>query len=99
MFQYESPDIYGERPIYTAVVKKPDLQCLKILLEKGAKIDVINISGYPLISRAMLNFTYFSIIETLVEYGASVDSMDIYSGKTPLHIVAMINDLKMAKVG
>ncbi|KAK6626512.1 hypothetical protein RUM44_008985 [Polyplax serrata] len=90
-------DVFGERPMYTACVKKPNVECLNLLLNFGATPEYTNIFGMTLLSRAILNFTEFEIIKTLVRNGASVNTVDVNTGKAPLHYAALINDVRITK--
>ena len=84
--------------MYTCSVKRPNIECLNLLLEAGAAPDYYHITGISLLSRAIFDSTDFEIIERLIESGADVNYRDFYSGKTPLHVAAAVNNLSIVKV-
>lgn len=96
--QFESSDCFGERPIYTCSVKKPNLPLLNILLDAGASSEYENETGLSLLSRAILNEDNFRIVKRLVLDGADVNHQDRFCKRTPLHMAAMINSSRTVKV-
>jgi len=67
------------------------LDCVKALLEKGAKIDLPDPEGVtPLIS-AIFN-THFDVAKYLIEKGANVDRWDWW-GRSPLYLAVDYNTL------
>lgn len=97
-FQYEKVDIYGQKPMYTAAVQSPNLDCLNLLIVAGASAEYYHRSGATLLMRTILSMPNFLIIKTLVESGACVNSREISTGRTPLHYAVMIDNLKIVKV-
>jgi ankyrin repeat protein len=67
------------------------LECMKALVEKGAKIDLPDPEGVtPLIS-AIFN-AHFDVAKYLIDKGASVDRWDWW-GRTPLYLAVDYNTL------
>jgi uncharacterized protein len=72
-------------------VREGCLDCVKALIEKGAKIDLPDPEGVtPLIS-AIFN-THFDVAKYLIEKGANVDRWDWW-GRTPLYLAVDYNTL------
>ncbi len=67
------------------------LDCVRALIEKGAKVDLADPEGVtPLIS-AVLN-THFDVAKYLIEKGANIDRWDWW-GRTPLYLAVDYNTL------
>ena len=72
-------------------VREGCLDCVKLLVEKGAKIDLPDPEGVtPLIS-SIFN-THFDVAKYLIEQGANVDHWDWW-GRTPLYLAVDYNTL------
>ncbi|KAL0274975.1 UNVERIFIED_CONTAM: hypothetical protein PYX00_002980 [Menopon gallinae] len=90
-------DCFGERPIYTCSVKKPNIFLLNILLAAGACSEYENETGMSLLSRVILNEDNFGIVRRLVLGGADVNHQDRFCKRSPLHMAAIINSSRTAK--
>lgn len=84
--------------MYNCVVKRPNLEGLNLLLEHGAVPDYAHSTGINLLSRAIFESTPYEIIEKLITSGADINHRDVFSGKTPLHFAATINNIKIIQV-
>jgi len=72
-------------------VREGCMDCVKVLLEKGAKIDLPDPEGLtPLIS-AVFN-AHFDVAKYLIEQGANVNRWDWW-GRTPLYLAVDYNTL------
>lgn len=72
-------------------VREGCMDCVKAMVEKGAKVDLPDPEGVtPLIS-AVLN-AHFDVAKFLIEHGASVDRWDWW-GRTPLYLAVDYNTL------
>ena len=68
------------------------IECVKVLIERGADIDLPDPDGFAPLTIAMLNNNW-DIARLLIEAGADVNQWDIY-GQSPLHVA-----VEMAYVG
>jgi ankyrin repeat protein len=72
-------------------VREGCMDCVKALVEKGAKLDLADPEGVsPLIS-AVFN-THFDVAKYLIEHGADINHFDWW-GRTPLYLAVDYNTL------
>ncbi|XP_048255146.1 serine/threonine-protein phosphatase 6 regulatory ankyrin repeat subunit B-like [Haliotis rufescens] len=82
-------DYLGETPLHVAV-KSSSVECLNILLEANAMVDVVNADKQtPLICS---NQTHTDIVKALVEAGSDINHAD-RNGRTGMHIAAKCGDV------
>ena len=67
------------------------MDCVKALIEKGAKIDLADPEGVTPLITAIFN-THFDVAKYLIEKGANIDTWDWW-GRTPLYLAVDYNTL------
>jgi ankyrin repeat protein len=67
------------------------LECVKALVEKGAKLDLADPEGVTPLILAVFN-TRFDVAKYLIEQGANIDHWDWW-GRTPLYLAVDYNTL------
>ncbi len=71
------------------------IDCLKVLLEEGADIDLPDPDGATALIMALLNY-HWDAGRFLIEAGADVNLWDIY-GQTPLYVAVDMNTLPVGR--
>ena len=88
-------DIYGQNPIYYAV-RDGKLETIKIMIEKGANINIEDKYGQNCIFYAIRECRY-DIIEYLIEKGANVNQVD-KKKMTPYSFAEKLNFNKICEL-
>ena len=73
--------------IIKAAWNNTNADVVKVLIEKGAKVDALNNLSQTPLHRAAYNNTNADVVKVLIEKGAKVDALDDFS-QTPLHRAA-----------
>ncbi len=67
------------------------MDCVKALVEKGAKLDLVDPEGVTPLITAVFN-AHFDVAKYLIEKGANIDKWDWW-GRTPLYLAVDYNTL------
>ena len=89
-------DMYrgGLTPLLFAA-REGGIDCMKVLLAKGADIDLPDPDGTTALIMALLNY-HWDAAKFLIETGADVNLWDIY-GQTPLYVAVDMNTLPIGR--
>lgn len=92
-------DTFYESPLYTSVIRRPFLPMIKLLLFHGATISSApNQISLDLLLETILCLQFkpdMKILDILFQHGADVNTTDYIGLRTPLHIAAMIGNIKL----
>ena len=73
-----------------------DFRISILLIENGAKINVLDIDGGSPLSEAIVN-NYLNLVKMLIKYGASLELKNSKTGQTPL-LLAVSREFKISKL-
>lgn len=95
---HTTPNIADEKNIslLSKAVEKGDWSIVKVLLEKGADVNVMSSAGLPLITELAKN-GHAELIELFLQNGADIHLASA-SGRTALYEAALNNQLKTIKL-
>lgn len=84
--------------LHHAIYYNRDIDAIKLLLELGANVNVIDEDGVtPLHIAASLEGDNKELINLLIKYGASIKAKTVTLGHTPLHVAAKCNNIESLK--